>query len=156
MAVDDIDYAAYIVRHLTERAATAEREGQNSEVERFVLAHGRTYHRMTAIQPEPMTANSCHENAAVFSRTPGMIYVEGFALVAVPALFAFAHAWCIDADGCVFEVTWREPGLAYFGVAFAPEYVGRRMASPRHPEHGLLRGNGCGALFDGEEKDWRA
>jgi hypothetical protein len=41
MAVDDIDRAAYIIRHLTERAETAEKQGTSSDVERFVLAHGR-------------------------------------------------------------------------------------------------------------------
>lgn len=103
-----------------------------------------------------MTANACFENAASFSAATGMTYVEGFALSAVPSLHAFDHAWCVDAQGRVHEVTWRECGLAYFGVPFTGRYVARRLATARHPEHGLLRGDGCGPLLDGEEHDWRA
>jgi hypothetical protein len=103
-----------------------------------------------------MTPNACFENSASLSRTPGMTYVEGSALVAVPRLLAIHHAWCVDAEGLVHEPTWRTVGLAYFGVPFATDYVARRMAAARHPEHGLLRGDGCGALLDGDEKGWRA
>jgi hypothetical protein len=63
------------------------------------------------------------------------------------------HAWCVDLERRVHEVTWREPGLAYFGVALAPDYVARRMASTRYPENGLLRTEG--ELLDGLSEDWR-
>jgi len=153
---DGIDHAAYLTRDLTDRAEAAHREGSSSEVERFVLTRGRPYSRLAASPPELMEPNACFENAMAYAQRTGMTYVEGFALVAVPGLHAYDHAWCADADGSICELTWREPGFAYLGVAFAAEYVARRFARMRHPEHGLLRGDGCGPLLDGEERDWRA
>ncbi len=133
-----IDYAEQLMRHLTARAEDADQRGHPDLVLRYVLAHGRLFDRLTAEQPPRMARNACHQNSAVFSRRPGMIYVEGFALVAVPSLVAFEHAWCVDTDGRIHEVTWETPGLAYFGVPFDAEHVGH-LLSARYPEHGLVR-----------------
>ena len=154
--MNDADYAAQLVRLLTERAEVAEREGRSSEVERFVLKHGAAYTRIAPGAVTLMKPNACHQNSTTLSLTAGLTYIEGFALVAVPSLSAFDHAWCLDSAGRVCEPTWHHPGLAYFGVAFASEYVARRMSNADEPEHGLLRGPGCGALLDGDEEGWRA
>jgi hypothetical protein len=154
---DTIDYGAYLVRQLAAQADEAERNGHDAAVLRFLISHGRLYDRLATAQAARMTPNACFENAAAFlSSTTRRTYVEGFALVAVPRPTPFEHAWCVDAEARIYELTWDRPGLAYFGVAFATGYVARRVASARHPEHGLLRGNGCDALLDGDEKDWRA
>jgi hypothetical protein len=156
LASDDPDHAAHLVRQVTERAEAAEREGRTSDVERFVLAHGRSYGRVAPGRTTLMARNTCHQNAASLAESSGLTYVEGYALVAVPNLCALDHAWCVDADGRVVEPTWREPGLTYFGVRFAPAYVARLMAVADEPEHGLLRGRGCGPLLDGDEPSWQA
>jgi hypothetical protein len=152
---DLTDYGAYLVQHLAERADEAERNGRDAAVLRFVLANGRSYNRLAPAQPARMISNACFENSADFARRPGLIYVEGFALVAVPGLVGFEHAWCVDASGHIHEVTWDRPGLAYFGVPLAFEYVAQRMATASHPEHGLLRTDD-GSLLSGVEQHWRA
>jgi hypothetical protein len=46
-------------------------------------------------------------------------YVEGYAQAILPV----HHAWNVDAQGRVMEVTWEEPGVAYFGIEFNPMLV---------------------------------
>ncbi|OXM44805.1 hypothetical protein [Amycolatopsis alba] len=33
------------------------------------------------------------------------------------------HAWCAHPDGTAEDPTWNDPGLAYLGIAFTPEYL---------------------------------
>ncbi len=134
----NIDYGAQLIRHLASRADEADQCGHPDLVLRYVLAHGRLFDRLAVEQPPRMSPNACFQNSAAFSRTAGMTYVEGFALVAVPKLFGFHHAWCVDAEECIHELTWRTPGLAYFGVTFGDEHVSH-LLSARYPEHGLIR-----------------
>jgi hypothetical protein len=101
-----------------------------------------------------MAPNACFENSAAFVMRSGMTYVEGYALTEVPSLFAFEHAWCIDSNGEIHELTWDRPALAYFGVGFGTAYVARRFAAASHPEHGILRTDD-GSLFSGLEHGWR-
>jgi hypothetical protein len=50
-------------------------------------------------------------------------YVEGFALSALGVVVH--HGWCGDEQGRAIDATWKEPGLAYFGVAFSAQEVAR-------------------------------
>jgi len=131
-------HGADLIAHLTSRAEEAVQRGHPDLVVRYVLAHGRLFDRLAIEQPPRMSPNACFQNSAAFSSRPGMTYVEGFALVAVPGLFGFHHAWCVDTAGAIHEVTWGDPGLSYFGVTFGAEHVGH-LLSARYPEHGLIR-----------------
>jgi hypothetical protein len=91
-------HGADLIAHLTSRAEEAVQRGHPDLVVRYVLAHGRLFDRLAIEQPPRMSPNACFQNSAAFSRRPGMTYVEGFALVAVPGLFGFHHAWCVDTD----------------------------------------------------------
>lgn len=33
------------------------------------------------------------------------------------------HAWCVDGDGGVIDVTLKEPGVSYFGIVFSAEEI---------------------------------
>lgn len=66
-------------------------------------------------------ARACFRNAALFALEHRLPYIEGYAMSIIPV----HHAWCLDHDGRVIEVTWKELGSAYFGVRFQPKLVTR-------------------------------
>lgn len=61
----------------------------------------------------------CFRNAALFAMEHRLPYVEGYATSIIPV----HHAWCLDHDGRVLELTWKELGKDYFGVQFRPQLV---------------------------------
>lgn len=67
------------------------------------------------------TKRMCYRNALMRAEAHGLGYAEGYALGI--ACIPVHHAWCVDADGNAIEVTWPEPGSAYFGVQFNIEDV---------------------------------
>lgn len=96
-------------------------------LQRTILEAGNPYigswqgHRYTA-RPE----RRCYQNAARLMKTSrlGLRYCEGYAVrpdLAIP----IHHAWCLDRDNRVIDVTWRNAAEAhYLGVAFTrPEYA---------------------------------
>jgi hypothetical protein len=118
-------------------------------------------HHLVAVAPRSplMEPNACFENSMRFARENGLTYVEGFAVKLVPGPMAFEHAWCIDTEDRIYEVTWEELGFAYFGVPFSQSYIDRRCTNERERRHGngsLLTSNGRGPLLRGDEADWRA
>lgn len=51
---------------------------------------------------------------------PELTYVEGYALNVIPV----HHAWCVDPDGAVIDVTWeRRDSNRYFGVPIRTRYI---------------------------------
>jgi hypothetical protein len=81
----------------------------------LLLQHGKWY------EPAPLPQGirrgqmkQCFYNAAMAAIDHGLRYVEGYALSIIPV----HHAWCVDDAGKVVEVTWKNVGLAYFGVEF--------------------------------------
>jgi hypothetical protein len=93
----------------------------------FLLQHARFYRPQSLPRPELHgQAKRCFVNAAMAaingSRTGcRLYYVEGYATLVIPT----HHAWCADADGNVYEVTWRKAGTSYFGVEFLPRAMHR-------------------------------
>jgi hypothetical protein len=150
---------AQLFSMLREAAVEYEREGQPRSVQRFVLRHGRPFRRLAPGRRRLMEPNNCFENAMRFARENGLTYVEGYALKLVPGPFVFDHGWCVDSDENVYEVTWDDVGLAYFGVPFAWGYIDRRLANEHERRHGngsLLTSNGRGDLLYECAPDWRA
>ena len=154
------DHDAYLVAEISKAADDHERRDPGPKtVERFVLEEGRKYARPPQSHKPLMSPNRCFENSMLFADQKGVIYVEGFVLVATPRLWTMDHGWCADSTGNVCEVTLERPAYAYFGVAFAPGYITRRCANERERRHGngsLLRSNGREPLLYGLEQDWRA
>lgn len=99
-----------------------------SSTEQWLLDHGQFW--TPSLKTTPMRANRCFDNA--FDRAwktqrrrntnDRFRYVEGWALTVIPV----HHAWCIDGQDRVVELTWRHPGLAYFGAVFTIEEVQAR------------------------------
>jgi hypothetical protein len=108
---------------MLQAADTISLPGQEfATVEGIVLQYGRSFRP----QPKPRHIHlgpevTCFANAFVLAHRPRLTYCEGFALnwSGVPA----HHAWACDHKGRVIDNTWRMPGLEYFGVPFARQFL---------------------------------
>jgi hypothetical protein len=54
-------------------------------------------------------------------------YVEGFFRDQVVDGIPFAHAWCVDADGRVLELTLNEPGAEYQGIEISSDLLSKTL-----------------------------
>jgi len=65
----------------------------------------------------------CYGNAILLAATRSWKYVEGYALAPILQQGAFPvhHAWNVDQQGQLVDSTWRNNGLAYYGVEFSVE-----------------------------------
>lgn len=92
----------------------------------FILQHGREFDVGNAKVQKNGRMKECFRNAqhlAMFPRNR-YIYCEGYANNIIPVI----HGWVIRADDLsLVETTWEELGTEYWGIAFNPEYVRRRM-----------------------------
>lgn len=85
----------------------------------FVLQHG------SEMEAAPWSerfrkgqAKQCYSNSLTLSAQTGYRYVEGYVVpegISMPVL----HAWNLNEDGRVIDVTLRTNGLAYLGVVFS-------------------------------------
>jgi hypothetical protein len=106
-------------------------EGASTAAEMVALYdHYLEFGRFFRPQPLPRgfrrgEPNQCYGNAYDLAvRTAGLTYCEGYALISTGSSAAeVEHGWCVTADGQVVEVTLRQPGLSYFGVAYRPEQL---------------------------------
>ena len=96
--------------------------------EDLLIQHGRLF------QPQPLPSRyrrrppkECFANAFKLAAQAGLGYVEGVALFADTAV-PLPHAWCVDDDDRVIDVTWPKPGLAYFGLVFPLARVAKSWA----------------------------
>jgi hypothetical protein len=84
----------------------------------FLLRHGRHY---TPRELPPGTwrggERMCFGNSIYLGDALGLQYVEGYAMTAFG--FPVHHAWNVTPGGDVFDTTWKQVGLAYFGVEFS-------------------------------------
>jgi len=59
-------------------------------------------------------------NAIIAADHHGLRYVEGQALLNLgEGAMMFAHAWCTDDEGRLYEVTTPAPWAAYWGIPFS-------------------------------------
>jgi hypothetical protein len=69
----------------------------------------------------------CYKNSALLALSNrDLTYVEGYVIpsgVPIPV----AHAWCVDRQNNVIDVTLREPGKAYLGIHFDRDFLTSRM-----------------------------
>lgn len=92
-------------------------------VEDFVLQNGIQFTKFTKKNVKRGTMKECYRNAYLASlHNKTLVYVEGYAIPANVPL-PLAHAWCVDMEGHIHEVTWPEKGLDYFGVPFDFKYL---------------------------------
>jgi hypothetical protein len=89
----------------------------------FLLKYGSIF---TETAPLPTgvrrRAKNCYANSGrLASRLPDRyFYCEG---LAVSEFGPIDHAWCVDSQRRVVEVTWKAPGHVYFGVVFRQKYL---------------------------------
>lgn len=95
-------------------------------MEHFVLAHGCYYPGVKLGKfYQPGKIKHCYDNSREgMLAYPKLSYVEGYVTSVIP----IAHAWNIDGNNEVVELTLREKfspakERSYFGVSFDPEYV---------------------------------
>lgn len=78
----------------------------------------------------------CFKNAAELAFQAGLRYVEGYAMrpdLGIP----IAHAWNLDEDGGVIDVTWRKAEDAqYLGIIFSIQTLSRELL--RNKVYGIL------------------
>lgn len=100
-------------------------------MERFVLRNGTRYEprrKPAGFRLGPI--KECFKNSAKLALSRGLDYVEGFAhsgLISLPIY----HAWCVDADGGIVDVTWRTPGESYIGVVIPRQDLERELVRTR-------------------------
>ncbi|MFE6222975.1 hypothetical protein [Streptomyces sp. NPDC057854] len=69
---------------------------------------------------EAMPARHCYRNAALYARSEGFLYAEGFAQPFAGDDLFLSHAWVVRPDGTALDPTWEwEAGRAYVGIAVA-------------------------------------
>lgn len=104
----------------------------------FILAYG------TFFSPKAMpscfqrrTSRQCYYNACnLMLADDSLYYCEGFATSDSKDLIE--HGWCIRKDGIVIDVTWRRPGLVYFGIAFGRQFAQARFAQMKEHHEPLI------------------
>jgi hypothetical protein len=80
----------------------------------FLLQHGVWMPPPEKLAKWQGKLKRCFHNSHVAAKRYGWKYCEGIAFGIIPV----HHAWCQSPDGAVQEVTWRDPGDLYFGIAF--------------------------------------
>jgi hypothetical protein len=80
----------------------------------FLLQHAQWFEPPKAMPVWRGPIKQCFHNARMASKRYGWQYVEGIANFIIPV----HHAWCVDKQGNVKEVTWEKAGNLYFGVVF--------------------------------------
>lgn len=78
----------------------------------LLLREGKWYNDGRAKKWRYAMPKACFRNAALFAFAHRLPYVEGYATAIIPV----HHAWCLDHDGRILEVTWKTLGADYFGV----------------------------------------
>jgi hypothetical protein len=90
-------------------------------LERFVLHRGREGKAAKLRRGVKRgTKKACFSNATnLVLQTPGLVYVEGYAITPLLPGYLVHHAWAEDAEGNVIDNTLDKPAKCeYFGVPF--------------------------------------
>ena len=61
------------------------------------------------------------------------------------------HAWCINLEGEVLELTWEKPGISYIGIPFQDDWLVETFLNYR--EYGI-GGEACANGFPEDTSEW--
>ncbi len=114
-------------------------DGSDRKIEDFILEHGSFYRRKvlpgvhmgeTKDEPgvfKPGVPQHCYRNSLLLVLADARLtYVEGYAFTDAGYYYNYGptpHAWAVNADNEVIDVTWPDPGFAYCGVPFRGEWL---------------------------------
>ena len=124
---EDIDATEPLIKETLERIERGVGLERVRRIRQLVLRFGRSY--VVQLLPSSFTQSElglCHSDAIQLALQSGFTYVEGFALIG-PGRIALLHGWCADDQGRVIDRTWKDRGIAYFGVPMQPDYVRRKF-----------------------------
>lgn len=106
-------------------------------LEAFVLKNGVSMTRKAALPKGVKRAEPglCFMNATLVAlRHPELIYCEGYGH---NGILPIMHAWNIDPDGNVIDVTWNpDTGIEYFGIPIRREFL--YLTTRRQKVYGLI------------------
>jgi hypothetical protein len=102
----------------------------------FLERNGIEYNIIASKRGHRRRIGMCYMNALrLVWKRPELRYVEGVA--SSSGDWGFSHAWCIDPDGAVIDVTLDEPSTySYFGVPMKTDFVSRWVL--HHGSHGMF------------------
>jgi len=104
--------------------------------EELVLDKGIPFKTMLIGKYTLMESKMCVRNAYTSAlRYKSLTYVEGFAFCKTIGS-AIHHAWCIDKDNNVIDVTW-EDGIGYYGIPMSDVYI-KKVRKSQGREWGIL------------------
>lgn len=66
----------------------------------------------------------CFENSFNLAlASDDLAYCDGFVMASIGGVInlPIEHGWCVTADGKVVDITFSDPGNAYFGVLYTPQ-----------------------------------
>jgi len=122
-------------------------------VEKFLLEHGTfSYGRPLPKGYRYRKVKNCFQNAYQLASNKNLTYCEGFAFRHNLPL-AFEHAWVVDDEGGIIDVTWRDVTNTdeYLGMAFTQYQLDRIQLKTKH--YSVFWGNPIGITnFDLIEK----
>jgi len=106
--------------------------------EGIVLDHGQEYE--PPVRPRPVGVRKgknklCFMNSYGLAFEKGWQYVEGYALSGIVP-FPVLHAWVVTDSGEVIETTWKDSGVAYFGIPFDFDFIHKVLLETR--THGVI------------------
>jgi hypothetical protein len=120
---------------LEQEAAAFALMGGPSLMSQLILKHGIEGVGVKHDQP-PGTPKECFSNAAHRALEGPFDYVEGYGLRASLGI-PIHHAWNIDKDGRIIDVTWTDPEKChYIGIRFSRSTLRRELL--KNEVYGLL------------------
>lgn len=109
-----------------------EKYSRGKSIEGIVLKHGRLFDKPEVSRPKGikrMIPNQCYKNAYDFCiSNSGYRYVEGFI---DSEIIPIQHAWVIDKDDNVIELTFREAAAQYLGIIIPISVVNRIISETK-------------------------
>jgi hypothetical protein len=121
---DTSDYLKMMVDFRKKNNMNTPKGYKYASMDEYILAKGKA---MGDRSPESNkykkgTMKLCFQNAYNLAQSKGFKYCEGYATSIIPIL----HAWCLDDQNRVIDVTWPD-GRDYYGIVFPLSYVSKTI-----------------------------
>lgn len=112
----------------------------NSYVD-LILSEGTEFTKIYPHKSELMNPKSCYYNCyTVALIDPEVFYCEGYAMPK-DIQIAFEHAWLINKNFEVIEVTWDFSEVEYYGVAFKSDWLQDFIEQRKEENYSIFGGN---------------